>query len=38
MIIKFREQRIQKLEEKYEKDNKQKADGQSGCDECSKLA
>ena len=37
MIIKFREQRIQKLEEKIEKDTKCKADGDSGCLECTKL-
>ena len=37
MIIKFREQRIQKLEERIEKENKCKADGDSGCEECQKL-
>ncbi|MFO0116526.1 MAG: hypothetical protein ACK521_02535 [bacterium] len=37
MIIKFREQRIQKLEEKIEKDAKCKVDGEKGCSECEKL-
>jgi len=34
MIIKFREQRIQKLEEKINGDGKCKADGDAGCAEC----
>jgi AICAR transformylase/IMP cyclohydrolase PurH len=34
MIIKFREQRIQKLEEKINSDGKCKADGDAGCAEC----
>ena len=37
MIIKFREQRIEKLEEKINKDIKCKADGDAGCLECQKL-
>lgn len=37
MIIKFREQRIEKLEEKFEKDSGCKADGEDGCLECKKL-
>lgn len=37
MIIKFREQRIQKLEEKMEQGKKCKADGEIGCAECIKL-
>jgi len=36
MIIKFREQRIEKLEEKINKDKCQ-ADGDAGCAECKKL-
>ena len=34
MIIKFREQRIQKLEEKVEKELQTQVDGVSGCTGC----
>jgi hypothetical protein len=37
MVIKFREQRIEKLEAKIEKESKCKADGNSDCQEYSKL-